>query len=71
MKKNLFFLSIAMLSVLFVGCKPKPTPEEPEEEEPKTNVPKTSDSTPIGMWILILLISGGSILLLVRKNEQK
>jgi hypothetical protein len=50
---------------------PKPTPEEPEEEEPKTNVPKTSDSTPIGMWILILLISGGSILLLVRKNEQE
>ncbi len=50
---------------------PKPTPEEPEEEEPKTNVPKTGDSTPIGMWILILLISGGSILLLVRKNEQE
>lgn len=28
MKKNLFFLSIAMLSVLFVGCKPEPQPQD-------------------------------------------
>ena len=36
MKKNLFFLSIAMLSVLFVGCKPKPTPEDTVEALIKT-----------------------------------
>ena len=28
MKKNLFFLSIAMLSVLLVGCKPEPQPQD-------------------------------------------
>ena len=31
MKKNLFFLSIAMLSVLFVGCKPEPEPQDTVE----------------------------------------
>lgn len=36
MKKNLFFLSIALLSVLFVGCKPKPTPEDTVEALIKT-----------------------------------
>ena len=30
MKKNLLFLSIALLSVLFVGCKPEPEPETVE-----------------------------------------
>ena len=36
MKKNLFFLSIAMLSVLFVGCKPKPGPDTTIEALIKT-----------------------------------
>jgi hypothetical protein len=36
MKKNLFFLSIAMLSVLFVGCKPKPGPDSTIEALIKT-----------------------------------
>ena len=36
MKKNLFFLGIALLSVLFVGCKPKPTPEDTVEALIKT-----------------------------------
>ena len=31
MKKNLFFLSIAMLSVLLVGCKPEPEPQDTVE----------------------------------------
>lgn len=55
--------------------KPEPTPEKPmenpKEEEPKTEVPKTGDSAPLGLWILILLISGTSILVLVRKNENE
>ena len=36
MKKNLIFLSIALLSMLFVGCKPKPTPEDSVEALIKT-----------------------------------
>ena len=36
MKKNLFFLSIALLSVLFIGCKPEPTPEDTVEALIKT-----------------------------------
>lgn len=55
--------------------KPELTPEKPmenpKEEEPKTEVPKTGDSAPLGLWILILLISGTSILVLVRKNENE
>lgn len=31
MKKNLFFLSIAILSILFVGCKPEPEPQDTVE----------------------------------------
>ncbi len=54
---------------------PEPTPEKPmenpKEEEPKTEVPKTGDSALLGLWILILLISGTSILVLVRKNENE
>ena len=36
MKKNLIFLSIALLSMLFVGCKPKPTPDDSVEALIKT-----------------------------------
>jgi len=52
--------------------KPENPVEEPKEEEPETpvsDVPKTGDSSHMNLWILLMLASGISIILLIRRRE--